>query len=98
MLSGRASQPVTSSPANSCGQNPFTATTVSIAGSMSSTGRTGKMSTIPPSHHDSPSSRTGWMNSGSDTAIRIARATGMPGWVRGPMKSSRLCSTFQTGA
>ena len=56
------------------------------------------MSTIPPSHQDSPSSTTGWTNSGSETAIRIARATGMSGWVRGPTKSSRLCSTFQIGA
>ena len=65
---------------------------------MSSTGRTGKMSTIPPSHQDSPSSTAGWTNSGSETAIRIARATGRSGWVRGPTKSRRLRSTFQIGA
>jgi hypothetical protein len=62
----------------------LTATAVSTAGSMSSTGRTGKMSTIPPSHHDSPPDSAGWMNSGIETAMRIARATGMSGQVRGP--------------
>ena len=30
--------------------------------------------------------------------MRIACATGMAGWVRGPTKSTRLCSTFQIGA
>ena len=43
---------------------------------MSSPGTTGKMSTMPPSHQWNPSSSTGSMNSGSDTAIRTARRHG----------------------
>ena len=65
---------------------------------MSSTGWTGKMSTMPPSHHERPSSRAGCTNSGSDTAIRMARATVRSGRVRGPRYSTVLLSTFQIGA
>jgi len=65
---------------------------------MSSTGVTGKMSTIPPSHHDPPSRSTGSKNSGRATAMRTARATVISGWVRGPMYATRFSSMFQIGA
>ena len=38
------------------------------------------------------------MNSGSDTAIRTARATVTSGYVSGPKNSTRFSSTFQIGA